>query len=198
LRTLSYGSSWAPSHQEIIEAGNRATRLDETDHFAHAGHGFAAMVAGDHDTALASANRSLEINPSFALGYHCLHAATFFLGDYETSINAVQKACRISPNDPWLFYILTGISACHYMLRRYEDAIEAGRVAVERYPMYANASRWLALSLAQAGRREEANQTVRRWREISSISVEKAQDAYPIRNAIDLEHYRDGLRKAGL
>jgi adenylate cyclase len=198
LRTLSYGSPWAPSHEEIIEAGNRATRLDEMDHLAHAGHGFAAMVAGNLDSALASASRSLELNPSFTLGYHCLHAATFMLGDYEASINAVRQASRISPNDPWLFFFLTGICACHYMLRQYEDAIEAGKLAVERYPMYANASRWLALSLAQAGRHEEANQTVRRWRDISPTSVEKAQDAYPIREAVHLEHYRDGLRKAGL
>ena len=198
LRTLSYGSPWAPSHEEIIEAGNRATRLDDMDHFAHAGHGFAAMVAGDHDAALASASRSLELNPSFTLGQHCLHAATFMLGDYETSINAVRQASRISPNDPWLFYFLTGISACHYMLRQYEDAIEVGRLAVERYPMYANASRWLALSLAQAGRHEEASEMVSRWRDISPTSVERAQDAYPIRDAVHLEHYRDGLRKAGL
>ena len=198
LRTLSYGSPWSPSRGEIIEAGSRATRLDEMDHFAHAGHGFAAIVADDHDAALASANRSLELNPSFTLGYHCLHSATFFLGDYQTSINAVQQACRISPNDPWLFYFLTGISACHYMLRQYEDAIEAGRIAVERYPMYANASRWLALSLAQAGRHEEAVQMMRRWRDLSGSTVEKAYNAYPIRDPAYLEHYHDGLRKAGL
>ena len=84
------------------------------------------------------------------------------------------------------------------MLRQYEDAIEAGRLAVERYPIYANASRWLALSLAQAGRHEEAREMVSRWRDISPTSVERAQDAYPIRDAVHLEHYREGLRKAGL
>ena len=198
MRSLGYETHWAPSCQVIIEAGNRATRLDEMDHFAHAGHGFAAMVAGDIDAAFASANRALELNPSFTLGYHCLHAATFFLGDYETSINAVQQATRISPNDPWLFYFLTGISGCYYMLRKYDEAIDAGRVAVERYPMYANAARWLALSLAQAGHRDEAAQMMQRWRDLSRSTVENAYNAYPIRDVVHLEHYREGLRKAGL
>jgi adenylate cyclase len=198
LRTLGYEADWAPSREEVVEAGSHATRLDEMDHFAHSGHGFSAMVAGDHDAALASANRSLELNPSFALGYHCLHSATFFLGDFEASIDAVKQAARISPNDPWLFYFLTGVSACHYMLHQYEEAIDAGRIAVERYPMYANALRWYALSLAQAGRQDEAGQMIQRWRDITNSSVEKAHNAYPIRDPVHLEHYRDGLRKAGL
>jgi len=84
------------------------------------------------------------------------------------------------------------------MLRQYEEAIDAGRVAVERYPMYANASRWLAVSLAQAGRHDDASQMMQRWRDLSQSTVEDAYNAYPIRDAAHLEHYRDGLRKAGL
>ena len=84
LHTLSYGSPWAPepkgdhrSRKPRHQIGRNGPPL------AHAGHGFAAMVAADHDAALASASRSLELNPSFTLGHHCLHAASFMLGDYE-------------------------------------------------------------------------------------------------------------------
>ena len=38
------------------------------------------------------------------------------------------------------------------MMREYDDAVEAGKIAVERYADYANAQRWLAISLAQSGR----------------------------------------------
>lgn len=198
LRTLGYDVSWAPSREEIVAVGRRAARLDDLDPFAHAGHGFSAMVGEDMTTAVAAARRSIELNPSFALGYHCLHSATFFLGDFRTSIDAVRQACRISPNDPWLFYYLTGISACHYMMREYDQAVEVGRKAVERYADYANAQRWLALSLAQSGRVDEATEVIERWHGLVGNAAEKAHSAYPLRDAQHLEHYRDGLRKVGL
>ncbi|MGI9520226.1 MAG: hypothetical protein ACR2PG_01140 [Hyphomicrobiaceae bacterium] len=84
------------------------------------------------------------------------------------------------------------------MLRQYKAAIDAGRIAVERYPMYANALRWYAGSLAQAGRHNEPSQMIQRWRDITSSTAEKAYNAYPIRDPVHLEHYGDGLRKAGL
>ena len=62
--------------------------------------------------------------------------------------------------------------------------------------MYANAVRWYAISLAQAGRHEEAGQMIQRWRDITRSTAEKAYNAYPMRDPGDLEHYRDGLRKA--
>ena len=82
LSTLGYRASWAPSLEDIVEAGSRAARLDELDAFAHAGHGFTAILSGDFNAAVAAARRSIDLNPSFALGYHCFHSATFFLGDF--------------------------------------------------------------------------------------------------------------------
>jgi tetratricopeptide (TPR) repeat protein len=119
-------------------------------------------------------------------------------GDFPASIKACRQACRISPNDPWLFYFLTGVSGCHYMMRKYEQGIEAGRIAVEQYSQYANSHRWLAMSLAQIGRMDEAKSEIQKYLSLAPNAYEAARDAYPFRNQADLDHYRDGLRKAGI
>jgi tetratricopeptide (TPR) repeat protein len=198
FRTLGYTSNSATTLEDAHNSANKAVRLDELDPFAHAALGYTCTLGGEYDAAVASAQRAVDLNPSFALGYHCLHAATFMIGRFQESIDAVQRACRISPSDPWLFYFLTGVSGCHYMMREYEAAIETAKIAVERYAQYANSHRWLAISLAQLGRTEEAQEALAKSLRLSPNAPETARDAYPLRDMENLEHYRDGLAKAGL
>jgi adenylate cyclase len=155
-------------------------------------------MSGDWEAGIASAQRAVDLNPSFALGYHCLHAATFMACRFQESMDAVRRACRISPSDPWLFFFLAGVSACHYMMREYEPAVEMAKIAVGRYSQYSNSYRWLAISLAQLDRVEEAQSAFAKFLNLSPNALETARDAYPLRNEADLAHYRDGLRKAGL
>jgi len=84
------------------------------------------------------------------------------------------------------------------MMREYEQGIEAGLIAVERYSQYANSHRWLAMSLAQIGRMDEAKSEIQKYLSLTPNAYEAARDAYPFRNQADLDHYRDGLRKAGI
>jgi adenylate cyclase len=197
-RSLSYVLEPAVTTADAQAAAARAVRLDEMDPFAHAALGITRTLAREHDAAVASANRSVTLNPSYAFGYQALHMTTSMMGDYPASLKASRQACRISPNDPWLFYFLTGVSGCHYMMGEYEQAIESGLTAVERYPQYANSHRWLAMSLAQVGRMDEAMSEIQKYLSLTPNAYEAARDAYPYRNQADLEHYRDGLRKAGI
>ncbi len=197
-RSLSYSLQPVITTADAHAAATRAVRLDEMDPFAHAALGITRTLAGEYDAAVASANRSVTLNPSYAFGYHALHIATSMTGDFPASIKACRQACRISPNDPWLFYFLTGVSGCHYMMREYEQGIEAGQIAVEQYSQYANSHRWLAMSLAQIGRMDEAKSEIQKYLSLTPNAYEAARDAYPFRNQADLDHYRDGLRKAGI
>jgi adenylate cyclase len=197
-RSLSFSPEPAITTADSQAAATRAVRLDEMDPFAHAALGITRTLAGEYDAAVASANRSVTLNPSYAFGYHALHIATSMTGDFPASIKACRQACRISPNDPWLFYFLTGVSGCHYMMREYEQGIEAGQIAVEQYSQYANSHRWLAMSLAQIGRMDEAESEIQKYLSLAPNAYEAARDAYPYRNRADLDHYRDGLRKAGI
>jgi adenylate cyclase len=197
-RTIGFSSNWAARLATAHEAAQRAARLDELDPFAQAALGYTSTMSGDYDAGIASAQRAVGLNPSFALGYHCLHAATFMACRFQESMDAVQRACRISPSDPWLFFFLAGVSGCHYMMREYEPAVEAAKIAVARYSKYSNSYRWLAISLAQLDRIDEAQEAMGKFLDLSPNAPETARHAYPLGNEGDLAHYLDGLRKAGL
>jgi adenylate cyclase len=176
----------------------RAVRLHELDPFALAAHGFASGLSGEFEGGIASARRAVELNPSFALGYHCLHNVLFFAGLYEESLDAAETACRISPNDPWLFYFVAGISGCHYMLRNYRLAVEKAKLSIERYSQYPSVYRWQAMALGQLGLTEDAHEALAKFLELSPNALHEARQAYPFRNDTDRAHYLDGLDKAGL
>jgi adenylate cyclase len=97
-----------------------------------------------------------------------------------------------------LFYFMGGVAACHYMLRNYELAVEKAHLAIQRYSQYPSAHRWLAVSLAQSGRTDEARQALAKFLEISPGSREAARRAYLFKQESDLAHYLEGLEKAGL
>ena len=196
--SIGFSSDPDASLATARDAALRAVRLDELDPFAQAARGYTSVLIGEYDTGIASARRSVELNPSFALGYHCLHTTMFMAGRFQESLDAAERACRVSPSDPWLFYSLCGIGACHYMLREFQAAVEKVKLSVERYSEYASAYRWLAVSLAQLGRTEEAQEALSKFIELSPDSLKAARHVYPFRHQADLAHYIEGLNKAGL
>jgi adenylate cyclase len=181
------------------QAATRAVLLDDLDPFAHVGLGYASAFTGQHDAGILAAQRAIEINPSFALGYHCLAGARFLNGEHNEAAEAAQVAIRISPNDPWLFLFFGVLSASHYMRGDHEQALETVNFAVRRFPWYASTHRWHAVALAQVGRLDEATSALGRFLGLSpNYTLEIARHSYPFRRESDLAHYLDGLRKAGL
>ena len=101
---------------------------------------------------------------------------------------------RLNPFYPeW--YLWSG-GQVYYPARRYDAVIEA----VERMTEPpADPLLFLAASYAQLGRLTEARATVKRVLAVDpNATVAKFTAEQPYKNPEDLEHYRDGLRKAGL
>ena len=63
--------------------------------------------------------------------------------------------------------MLSHIATSYYLERDYLGAFEASRRVVSRFPKYPSAYRWLAASLGQLDRTEEARASLRRAIEIS-------------------------------
>ncbi len=181
------------------EAAQRSVRLDELDPHAQVALGYTSSWSRDYDIGLTAARRAVELNPSFALGYHCLGGANIMVGRFDDAVEAMEQAVRIGPRDPWLFLYFAGVCACRYMLRDYERSVEAAQVSVERFAQYASGHRFLAMALAQLGREDDAQRALARFLMISpDHTLRSARHSYPFRQEADLEHYLDGLRKAGL
>lgn len=180
-------------------AAQRAVSLDDLEPLAHAGLAYASFMSGKHQTAVRAGRRAVELNPSFALGHHSLAAALYGSGMHDEAIDLARKAIRISPNDPCLFFFLGVLSASFYMLHDYTEAAEAAGQAVERFPWYASTLRWHSMALAQLGRDDEARRALSRFLDLTpQYTLRTARHSYSFLRQVDLDHFLDGLRKAGL
>jgi len=202
IRIVEALLTWAANPAEALSEGYRFAReavsLDEMGPSANAVLGYANAYMRQFDAAISSAERSIDLNPSNALGYHALGVARMFNGEPREAVEAIERAVRISPEDSWLPVWLSTLSACHYLARDYEKAVEVARLATQRAPHYPIAQRSMANALAQLGRLDEARAALASFLELSpNYTIETAQRSVVFRDASIYEHYHEGLRKAG-
>jgi adenylate cyclase len=197
--SLGYTANPAQAMATARVAAATSVRLDELDPLAQVALGYASSWNREYDAGVTAARRAVELNPSFALGYHCLGAANFLAGRFDEAVVAMDRAVRIGPSDPWLFLFLNGVAGCRYMLKDYERSVEAAQLSAERFEQYPSGPRFLAMSLAQLGRKEEAARALAHFLNLSpGHTLASARHSYPPRQRADLEHFLDGLAKAGL
>ena len=102
----------------------------------------------------------------------------------------------MSPVDPLLHHTFLGMGTAHIELRRFDEAIVAGKKALRQNPAYQVSYRCLASAFAHLGRDAEAREAAARVLETDpafTISGWMARGA--VSNAKLLI---EGLRKAGL
>jgi tetratricopeptide (TPR) repeat protein len=173
-------------------AAKRAVFLDERDPYAHYAMFLASMLTLKHEQALVEAQRSIDLNPNFALGW-----IRIYLGRAAEAIDPLLRSQRLNPNDPQVDTYLGQTALAHYHLKDYEEAIRCavGGLRKRRHPF---ALRTLIASLGQLGRVREARAASA---ELASLNV--ADDRYwevtmPYADAALRAEFDEGLRKAGM
>ena len=197
--TLGFSADAAGMVAAAESAAQRAVSLDDLEPLAHAGLAYASFMSGKHQTAVAAGRRAIELNPSSAIGHHSLAAALYGNGMHDEAIDSARTAIRVSPNDPCLFLFLGVLSASFYMRHDYADAVETAGHGVERFPWYASTLRWQMMALAQLNRDDEAQELLSRFLDLApQYNLRTARHSYAFHRQVDLDHFLDGLRKAGL
>jgi adenylate cyclase len=102
----------------------------------------------------------------------------------------------MSPIDPRLHIGLVGIGAAFIELRRFDEAIVAGKRAHRQSPSYSGACRCLAAAFAHLGRDTEAREAVARLLEVDPSFTITSWIARGGQSNAKL--LIEGLRKAGL
>ena len=113
----------------------------------------------------------------------------------EEAIRSFERAVRVSPVDPLLQHTLTGIGLAFIELRRFDEAIAAGKKAQRQNPSYPTAYRCLASAFAHLGRDAEAHEAAARVLEIDPAFTVSTYIASAPKNT---KLFIEGLRKAGL
>ena len=154
------------------------------------------LLAYEHDWAESDAafDAALRVDANHADTYAMLAELTLWRGKIVEAMDLIEKAFRLNPQPAgWYFWLLGMV---HYGARRYEAAVEALRAE----STYRTGSRkTLAASLAQLGRLEEALREAEIFvANNPSFSIVRWAESQPAPNQAMVEHFVDGLRKAGL
>ncbi|TPL06156.1 transcriptional regulator [Mesorhizobium sp. B2-4-14] len=173
---LAHGfAAWA--HQTLfIRGGMLAQHREKSSRHAHAaiehgsGDAMALALAGftiglvEHDRRLAdeafAQALSLSASCAFVYAFGCVPVA--YGGDAARAIDWCEQAMRLSPLDAMSCVPQGIIGFGNFLSGRHEQAVAAGRRAVELNPGFSILHGWLAAPLVRLGRIEEARASAAR------------------------------------
>jgi adenylate cyclase len=188
----------AESDSELMRAAQRSVALDANNTMAQFALFLAYFRARQPDEMTAAAERAVELDPSNAIAHAWLGMFLSGQGSLEEGLADAEKAIRLSPRDPFLWFYFSTLAMVHLHARRYEDAVEWARRSIRANPRFPFSHARLAASYGHLGRRNEARTAVEELLRVQpGFSLTFAREINVDAPAY-LEHYLDGLRKAGL
>jgi DNA-binding SARP family transcriptional activator len=150
---------WEPREPEIaqaFEAAGQSVMADERDPAAHWAMGRALWLLGRQDDSYGELELSVSLSPNYVQGHYTLAFVHSQTGDPETAIAAADQSRNLSPFDPMLFGMLGARAMALVRQGRFDEAAEWGVKAAARPNAHAHIEAIAALSLALAGRLDEA------------------------------------------
>lgn len=175
------------------ELGERAVALDASNWRARATLAMAYAFTGQHDRAMKEAEQCLPWYPT-AVGM-----AAWLGGDLDKSLEYLTKAVQQSPGDPDSHHWRTGLAYVHYTAGNYPAALVWAEQALQGLPDYLQVKAIMAATLAQLGRVDDARSYMREFLELQpGMTAAKYRTRFRFRNPDQVEHYLEGLIKAGL
>jgi tetratricopeptide (TPR) repeat protein len=102
-----------------------------------------ALLVGDCETKIEIADQAVTLNPNSYRAWICRSWVYKVAGQPEEAIRSFERAMRMSPVDPQLT-ALTGMGFSFIELRRFDEAIIAGKKALRHSPWLPGPYRCLA------------------------------------------------------
>ena len=155
-----------------------------------------AYMVGDCEREIEMANRAVALNPNSFMAWSSRGHVFRIAGLPEEAIRSFERAIRTSPVDPRLHLMFVGMGMAFIELRRFDEAIVAGKKAQRQNPSFPPASFCLASAFAHLGRDGEAREAAARLLETDPAFTISARMGR--RRQSHLKLLIEGLRKAGL
>ena len=152
-----HGSSSDPDRDLAESHGlaERAVALDDRDPGCYYDLAVLALMGQEHQRALRTARRAVDLNENFADGYFVLGEALIFTGKFAEGLDQIARCLRLNPNDPLAPIFFSVVALGNYHLGNYDDAIWCSEEALRRGRSYV-VLRTLAATLGQLNRIDEA------------------------------------------
>lgn len=188
------GGPTESSRSIALELARKAVSIDAND--AGCRWVLAYLLAYERSFAQADAEfaRAIELEPNEADAWAALSDIAVLAGRVEEGLEHIGKAFRLNPFPASWYYLALG--QAQYAAGEYVPAVETLR----RDETYRTSSRrFLAASLAQLGRLEEAHTEAELFLVANPhFTIGHWAKTEPFRDTAMLEHFVDGYRKAGL
>jgi adenylate cyclase len=185
--------------EEAYVLAQEAISLDPRYPNAHFALGLACMWTRRSERGIKAFEEAIKFNPSFAAAQVLLGQMYLYDGRPEEALEQVEKGIRLSPTDQRLSLWLVGLAGAHYQMRRYEQAVEAGKRSWSLNRNWPHGLRYVVAGLAQLGRIEEAQTALSALQSLDAnleIAAAVLHRNWPPGAAVD--HILEGLRKAGM
>jgi adenylate cyclase len=158
-----------------------------------------AMSGGPNRESWDGVSIALAINPHSSWANAVKGALLLHSGQPSQAREALLIALRLDPHGPISVISLTQMAGSYYLERNYPEAVAVARRAVTRSPLLPLAYRYLAASLGQLGRADEARDVLEKAIQLSPRSFDLYVCSCPPWIRLDhYEHVLEGLQKAGL
>jgi len=158
--------------------------------------GHAYLWNKQHEQAISEVEKAIALNPDNGDALASLGGILMYAGKSEEAIRLIKKAMHLNPNYPeWYSFYL---GQAYFQMNMYEEAISALKKTLLINPDFFSAHYYLAASYAYLGKLVYAQAEAEEiQRLVPHFSVEGIQQI-PYKDKRDMEHFVEGLRKAGL
>jgi TolB-like protein/tetratricopeptide (TPR) repeat protein len=193
---------WVDRDQGLLAGHQHATRavaLDDRDSWGYIALGYWAMMERRTEESIAAFRWAVSLNPNSAAAHAHLSHIFAFAGRDREAIKYGEDAIRLSPLDPEMALFLGSMAVAHYTAGRFAEAARYTTEALRLRPGFQGAQRLRCASLAQAGQVDEARSFLASLqREQPQLSVDWIKASVPYQTPQLMQHFLDGMRKAGL
>jgi adenylate cyclase len=152
------------------------------------------ILGGDIGRSLAMLDHALTLNPSNAFGWFWSGFLQLFAGSTEKSIEHFEKSLRLDPRTPLRHFYDTGLGACYFLQRRFDEAAPLLAGSLRQVPTYVTTSYFLASCYAHMGRLDDARGILDHLQSIGSPLM--PPPALGLRDPKQREFWVSGLRRA--
>ncbi len=191
---VHFGEPEDPNRRLALELAEKAVALDPNDAGCRGVLGVILAYERRWTESDAEFAAALQLDPNDADAWADLSDISVMAGRVTDGLEQIRRAFRLNPYPPVWYYLLLG--QAQYAARQYESAV----VTLHHEETYRTGSRkFLAASLAQLGRLEEARREVEMFLVSNPhFTISHWVASQPLRDVATLEHFVDGCRKAGL
>lgn len=194
---LDWRYNWTPEPdvaiQNALNLAMDAIELDSLDARGFGELGFAHLYRKEHDAAISAYERAVRLNPNDADLMSDMADALAHCGRSEEAIELLEKAMRLNPFYPDQY--IWHLGGAYFNLKQYEKAISTIRTMQNP----SEGRRILAASYGHLGLRQEAEREAAEvLKAHPNFNLDHWVSVQPDKYPEDVDHFMEGLRRAGL